>query len=267
MFFRKVWAFFKRDMTEAFSYKTSFFFEGIGMFANIFTFFFVAKVVGNASPLLQAYGSYFPFVLIGIAFAGFQSIALNSFASAVQKEQGAGTLEAILITPTRLGTVIFSGALWDLGFATLKVLAYLLIGGLFLGVDLSHINVVAALVILVLMVMSLAGLGLFSAGFALVLKRGDPVNYFFNGISRFLSGVYFPVSILPLWVQKFSLFIPLTYSLEAVRMALLEGKNIFALQQEIACLLLFSVLFLPSGLLFFGWAVKRSKKTGSLGFY
>ncbi|MDO8527127.1 MAG: ABC transporter permease [Deltaproteobacteria bacterium] len=268
MFFKKAWAFLKRDMIEAFSYKVAFFFDLVGMVANILTFFFIAQLIGPAVvPQLQGYGGYFPFVLIGIALAQFQSAAMNSFAGAIQKEQGHGTLEAILITPTSLAVIAFSGALWDLFFVFLKMVAYLAIGAIFFGIDLSRLNILAAVLILILTVTSLAGFGFFSAGFVLVFKRGDPINYFMNGFSRFLSGVYFPISVLPFWVQKCSWLIPWTYSLEAMRMALLEGKSVFELANPIISLILFSILFLPSGLLFFRWSVKQAKREGSLVFY
>lgn len=268
MFFRKTWAFFKRDLIEYFSYKASFVFELVGIFSNILTFFFIAKVFGaGASPYLQNYGGdYFSFVLIGIAFASYQSVALNSFSGALQKEQGAGTLEAILMTPTRLSTVILSTTLLSFVFATLRVLFYLFVGAAFFGLNLSRVNFVSALATLFLTLTSLSGLGIFSAGFLLVFKKGDPVNYFMGGISKFLAGVYFPISILPLWVQNFSSWIPLTHSLTAMRQALLAGASCLVLKQELLALAAFSIVLLPLGIFFFGWALRRAKRDGSLVF-
>ncbi|MBI4124820.1 MAG: ABC transporter permease [Deltaproteobacteria bacterium] len=268
LFFKKAWAFLKRDLREGLSYKSAYLFQIFGIFANILTFFFVAKIFGEgAGRHLQNYGGeYFPFVLIGIACAGYQGTALSSFSRALSREQGAGTLEAILMTPTTLNTIMLSGSLWTFSFTSLRLVFYLLAGAVFFGVDMSKMNVGASLCVLLLSITALAGLGIFQAGFMLVFKRGNPLGFFLNGASRFLSGVYFPVALLPEWVQGFSHLLPLTYSLEAMRKALLQGESLAALGGEILGLILFTVFLLPMGILFFNWAVRRAKREGSLGF-
>lgn len=268
MFFKKAWAFFKRDLREHASYKSAVVFDFLGVVTNMVIFFFVAKVLGeSANAALKDYGGdYFSFVLIGIVFAGCQTAAMGSFGGVLAKERGFGTLEAILVTPTSLATVILSGSLYSLLFACLQVVFYFSFGAFFFDFDMARINLPASLVVLLLTITSLGGLGLISAGFLLLLKRGNPIDFFIHAASRFLAGVYFPVAILPLWVQKFSLLIPLTYSLEAMRKAVLKGEGIFQLAGEINALLLFTLILLPAGIGFFGWAVKRTKQEGSLLF-
>lgn len=259
MFLQKALAFAKRDLIERSSYKFSFVFDFLGIFTNLLTFFLISKNFAGEN--------YFPFVLIGLALGSFQGAALHSFASTLGRERSGGTLEAILVTPTPLGVVLVSGALWNFLFAALRVAVYLLAGALFFRVDMSTLHWGSVLAVLGLSIVALAGFGLLSAGFTLVFKGGSLFNYFWGGASRFLSGVYFPVSALPAWLQGVSFCLPLTYSLEAMRRAVLQGAPPEELGGELLALGLFSVVLLPVGAFFLRWALMRAKQEGSLVFY
>lgn len=259
----------KRDLIEKLSYKAPFLFDFLRVAANLLTFFFIGKIFGaGASNFMMGYGGeYFPFVLVGIAFAGYQSAALNSLSGALGSEQGNGTLEAILITPTSLSTVMLAGAFWSLLFTTVRVGAILLMGTVILGADLSAVDPVAALLTVFLTITSLSGLAMISAGFLLAFKKGGPLNMILNGVSRLLAGVYFPVAVLPEWFQGFARFIPLTYSLEALRKTFLNGAGAGELGSEFLALSLFTLFLIPPGIAFLRWSVRKAKDEGSLAFY
>jgi ABC-2 type transport system permease protein len=101
----------------------------------------------------------------------------------------------------------------------------------------------------------------------MVLKRGDPLNWVFTNLSWVLGGVFYPVTVLPDWVQKISYLLPITYSLEGMRGALLKGYTIRGLLPDIIPLLIFTVIMLPSSVWIFQYAVKRAKVDGSLMQY
>lgn len=264
--FRKPFAFLKRDVLINASYKSVFIFDFISIAFSVFTFFFLAKLFADkAGGYLVSYGGdYFSFVLIGIAFSGYLTAAMGSFTQAISEEQANGTLEAILLSPTKISTVLICGSIWNFIFTSLRVIVYLLLGRLFFGLNLTNINLASSIIILILTIISFSGLGIMSCAFVLVLKRGDPINWLFNGLSRFFSGVYFPVAILPLWMQKLSLLLPLTYSLEAMRKSLILGSSIKELMPQILALSIYTMLFLPLSILSFKAAIKKAKKDGSL---
>ncbi len=232
-------------------------------------FYYIAQLLGtSAAPYLTAYGGdYFSFVLIGIAFAAYFSVGLSSFSSRLRQSQTTGTLEAMLATPTSLSAIILSSSLWDYLLTTLRVLVYLIIGGLFMGVNLGKGNYPAALLILLLTVTSFSSLGIIAASFIMVLKRGDPITWLFSVVSGLLGGVYFPVAIMPGWMQGFSKLLPITYALEAMRLALLQGATLHELLPEILALSIFSVILLPISLFSFRYAVRLAKVDGSLTHY
>ncbi|MEJ2265934.1 MAG: ABC transporter permease, partial [Anaerolineales bacterium] len=194
-------------------------------------------------PYLEAYGGdYFAFVLIGIAFAGYFGVGLSSFSSSLRQAQTTGTLEAMLTTPTALSTIILSSSLWSYLLTTLRVLVYLLIGDLFLKVNLGGGNYLGALIVLILTIISFSSLGIIAASFIMVLKRGDPITWLFNATSSFLGGIYYPVTILPGWLQFFSYLLPVTYALRAMRLALLQGASTATILSDILVLAVFSAI-------------------------
>ena len=116
-------------------------------------------------------------------------------------------------------------------------------------------------------IISFSSFGIISASFVMVLKRGDPISSIFTSVSGILGGLYYPVSILPGWLQKMSYLLPVTYSLEGMRLALLQGYSLRELMPNIVALLLFSIIMLPLSIFIFGYAVKRAKIDGTLTQY
>ncbi|MEK6732143.1 MAG: ABC transporter permease [Candidatus Omnitrophota bacterium] len=267
--FRKPLAFLKRDFLINSSYMLLFLFQFGSIFFYVITFFFISKIFGaNVSQYLVDYGgSYFSFVLIGIALYEYLSMAMTTFTQAIGQEQETGTLEAILLSPTKISTVLISGSLWNFLVTSFNIFLYLLLGVLFFNFPIEKINIPAVIIILLLTIISFSTFGIISASFILVLKRGDPVNWLFSGISRFLGGVYFPVTILPLWLQKISYLLPITYSLHGMRMAILKGESTRDIWQDILALFLFCILLLPLSIACFKFAVRKAKKQGSLTYY
>ncbi len=258
--------FFKKDFLIQKSYKLSFILSFFSIFTSVTTFYFIARVFDKGSnPYLDSYGGqYFPFVLIGIAFSDFLFMGLKTFSSAIRNEQLTGTLGAILITPTKLSNILVGTSIWDFGFASFRVFVYLLLGVGIFGVSINLSGLAAALVILLLTVVSFSGLGIIAGSFIMVFKKGDPVTWAFSGISALLGGVYYPVAVLPDYLQKLSRLLPITYSLRAMRMALLGKLPFERLMENALMLVLFSVIILPLSIMCFNYSVKKAKIDGTL---
>jgi ABC-2 type transport system permease protein len=266
--YRKALSFVKRSYILQMSYKFEFFLRLFFMFFNILTYYFVAKLIGTAGmKYLEPYGGdYFSFVLIGIAFSGYLMVSLRGFSESVRDEQMMGTLEAMLVTPTDASAIITLSTLWSFIFASFRVLLYLVIGVL-LGVSLAGANVLAALIILGLTIVCFSSIGILSASFIMIFKRGDPINMLFMSTSELFGGVFFPISVLPSWLQTVSHLLPMTYSLNGMRHALLQGYSLRDLAPEIGALVLFSAVLVPASLLAFRYAVRKAKMEGTLVHY
>lgn len=97
--------------------------------------------------------------------------------------------------------------------------------------------------------------------------KGDPINFPFGSVSTLLGGVLYPVAVLPAWLQPISHVIPLTYSLSAMRRAILLGHSLGEVAPDVLVLSLFSGVLLPLTFVAFRYAVNRAKIEGSLTQY
>jgi ABC-2 type transport system permease protein len=259
-------AFLKRDFSVALSYRLGFMLEILGIFFGVASFYFLSRLFGNALvPQLEQYGGdYFSFVLIGLAFNSYLGLSISSFAESIRDGQITGTLEIMLLSPTRLSAILLSSSLWDYLLTTINVVVYLLFGGLVFGFSISQANFLTAVVVLILSIAAFSGIGILSAAIVLVVKRGDPIAWVFSGVSTLLAGVYYPISVLPDWLTPLSHLLPMTYSLDAMRLAMLRGYSVFEVRNDILILLGFALVLTPLAFIVFRKALKRAKKEGSL---
>jgi ABC-2 type transport system permease protein len=264
----KIFSFIKRDFFLETSYRFNLAIKLAGILFYILTFYFIAKLIGpiKLSSLESYGGDYFSFALIGIAFSSYLTISLTGFSHILRQEQMMGTLEALFTTPTSAIHILLASSLWEYISATAEIILFLLLG-IFLKVDLSHTNISSALILVFLSLVSFSAIGILSASFIMAFKKGDPVNWLINNFSILLGGVYFPIEILPEWLQNFSRILPITYSLHGLRLALLQGASIRAVAGDIITLLLFAVILFPLSLLVFRYAVKTAKEAGTLSLY
>lgn len=266
---RKARAFIKKEFFIEISYKFAFLLNIFAIFAWVLTFYFIDRLFGDrVVPYLQPYGvNYFSYVLLGIAFFTYVGTGVGSFSNRIRQEQMMGTLEAVLVTPTKTSTMLISMGLWNFLWASFSVLIYLLLGAFLFQVDLTNTNLLSASVVLLLTVLSFSSLGLLAASFIIVLKRGNPVTWAINTSFELLGGVYFPITVLPGWLRTISYLLPVTYAIRAMQLAVYKGYSLRALAPDIMALIIFSVILLPLGILAFKHALKRAKIDGSLVHY
>jgi len=269
LYIKKPFIFLYKDFINESSYKFAFITQFAGMFLSVLSLYFLSKLVGDSAiPHLKQYGGdYLSFLLIGLALVSYVQVSLRSFSGCIRNAQTLGTLEAMLVTQTKVSTIILSSSLYSFMITSIRIIVYLLFGALVFNLNISGANYLGAIIILCLTIICCSSIGIFSASFIMVLKKGDPLNWIFNSLSWLLSGVYYPVSILPEWLQKLSYLLPVTHSLEGMRLALLQGHSLEDLLPSIMPLLIFTVIMLPLSLWIFKFAVKRAKINGSLTQY
>ncbi|HTZ46896.1 MAG TPA: ABC transporter permease [Verrucomicrobiae bacterium] len=258
--------FFQRDLRVASSYRGPFILEIIEALFGAATFYYVARFVDSPQlrESLPQGISYFAFSLVGFAFFDYLHAAVDSFDRSLEEARDTGTLEPLLVTQVSLPVVLMGSVLYPFTLTTLRVAVYLGWGGLLFGFPLRAANWMSALAVLVATVLSFAGLGVFSSAYLLLFKRGNPAKWLFLGVSSIVGGMLFPISVLPRWLQIVAHLNPVSYALDAMRAALLEGASLRAIAQPLLILLLFAVVLLPTSMLVFSWALERTKINGTL---
>jgi ABC-2 type transport system permease protein len=265
---RIAWAFLRRDFKIAVSYRAGFAMQIASIFIAVPVFYFMGGLVDGANPkALESYGgSYFGFLIIGVALLDYLAVSLKSFSSSVRESQLTGTLEIVLLSPTPLAAVLLYSSLWFFLFTSIRFVLYLVVGALF-NLDLTHANVLGALSILVLSVLSFIPFGIVTAAVVMLIKRGDAFNTLVSGASMFLGGVLFPLASMPEWMQTLAMLLPFTHALEGMRQAIQAGSGLRDLTDYYLVLGAFVVVLMPLSWSLFAYAVRRTRETGSLGHY
>lgn len=265
----KVVAFVKRDARIETSYKFQFIWSFATVLFTIATFHFVGKMVTgqDASRALARYaGNYFSFVVLGLAITQYLQASLMGMATEIRQAMNQGTLEIMFASPTRPMTVLSLSLIWKLLFETVRVLFCLSVATAF-GFHMTNPNWFAALITMVLTLSAFLSLGVLSASLLILLKRGDPINWFAVGAASLLGGSIFPVELLPDWLRTVSFFIPLTHSLHCLRGALLLGESVSDMWSSMLPLALFSLVMLPTAFVASGIMLRNAKRDGALGTF
>jgi ABC-2 type transport system permease protein len=79
-----------------------------------------------------------------------------------------------------------------------------------------------------------------------------------------VSGVYYPVSVLPTWMEWLSKISPATYTLRGIRSAVLEGAGAGAVWGDIWPVLVIGAVSIPLGLWVFNLGERYAKRHGKL---
>jgi ABC-2 type transport system permease protein len=263
----KAAAMFMRDARLAFSYDAQFWFSWIGIVVQVLTFYFISQLIGP-SPKFGFGGhsaSYFDYTVVNLAFVRFQVTAIQCFQQAVRDDQTAGTMEAIIATPTPLAIIILSRGLWAFTLTFMQLVVFLILA-VILGLNLTHVDILSAIIFILLTITCMSPLGVMSAAGIMTFKQSGSAGLVMGGLTQLLGGVFFPVTALPLPLRMASWILPITHALNGFRGAI-HGASIFQLAPEALWLTLASAILLPTSLWIFARSVDRAKMDGTLGHY
>ncbi len=265
----RAWLFIKRGLINMFSYKTALALGILGSLVGIVQFTFMGRFLseGNTFSAIGQYGgNIIAYLIIGSAFTAFLGVSLNSFQGAIRSEQQMGTLEHLLMGPTKLELLLIYSGAWTFLNTLLNVSVLLAVIVLVFGISLE-MNLVGAIVVLVLTVLGLSGIGLMSAGVIMVTKVGDPITWIFTTLTGLLSGVLFPIQYLPIPLRAVSYLLPTTYALDALRMTLIRNASLEQVLPQLVILALTAMITVPLGFCVFHRGFNKARRTGTLAEY
>jgi ABC-2 type transport system permease protein len=232
-------------------------------------FWFIGRMVDPGK--LPSYGgtkaTYMEFVAIGMVLSLVIALLLQRVATAVRQEQMIGTLESMLATPTATATVQVDSAAFDLLYVPIRAVIFLLIIAFGFGLDFDANGVLPALAVILAFVPFVWGFGLLSAAAMLTFRRGGGGVVIGGTVLGLLSGAYFPLDLLPRWLEAIASVNPIAIAIDGVRGALLGGGGWASLDPEVLLLLPMAAASLTAGIVAFRLALARERRNGTLGVY
>ena len=205
------------------------------------------------------------FLLVGALIWSYLSMIFDVLSETVQWERWEGTIEYTFMSPTSRVTHLLGMGVYAVVYGIARTAVVLGVAMLAFDLDLSEANYWAALVVLAVCSISLVGFGVVAAVMPLLSpEKGQQVTYIVSALLLLVSGVYYPVKVLPGWMQVAAQFSPVTYALEGSRAALLRGVGVSQLWESIWPLLVMGAVFVPLGLFVFHLGERYAKRTGKL---
>ena len=263
---RKLMAFFHRDFAIARGYRGALVLETFEALFGVATYYYLSLFVQSPelTNALPAGSNYFAFALVGFAFFDYLNVSIDAFDTSLNEAMQNRTLEALLVTQTPLPLILAGSAIYPFVTLALRTCVYLAWAALLFGFAPRSANWPGAAAVLLASVLAFSGLGVLSASYQILFKRGNPAKWIVLGVSGLLGGMMYPISVLPRPLQLVAHLIPVTYSLEGMRAALLDGAGWNRIGPSILALLAFAAILLPLSFSVFAWALNRTRVTGTL---
>jgi len=180
------------------------------------------------------------YLVVGTLVWRYLSIIFYWITDVIGMERWEGTIEYTLMAPIRRVTHMAGQTIFAVLYSLVFTGIIMAVTVVLFKIDLSSANMWGAVLML------LAG------------------SFSFIALLLLVSGVYYPVEVLPEFLQKLSKLSPATYVLDGTRLALLKGSAIRELWSFIWPTLIMGLIAIPTGLWIFNQAESYAKRTGKL---
>jgi ABC-2 type transport system permease protein len=205
-------------------------------------------------------------LMVGAIFWNYLSVVFSWIAETIAVERWEGTLEYTMMAPIRRWSQLLGSVVYAMVYGLVHTSVIFVVLVLFFPqLDLSAANPATVVAFMLLGSFSFVGIGMIAAILPLLyVERGAQMTFVLQSCLLLVSGVYYPITILPQWMQVLSHLSPATYVLEGVRAGLIDGKSVSELTYLVWPLVVMGAVLIPFGLWAFGKAECYAKRTGKL---
>jgi ABC-2 type transport system permease protein len=230
--------------------------------ANTLTIVFIAKGIeasGGSIDVDRATTT----LLIGAVVWAYLGIIFEFITETVAWERWEGTIEYTFMAPLSRAMHLGGSGIFSVLYGLVRAILLFAVVAAFFSLSLGHANFVAALIVLIVASVSFFGIGMMTAVLPLISpEKGAQLGFIAQGLLLVVSGVYYPVSVLPVWMEWISKISPATYALRGIRHSILDGTGVAWV--DIWPLLLIGTACIPLGLWIFSLGEVYAKRHGKL---
>jgi len=232
--------------------------------ANTLSITFIAKGIeatGGQIDVNRATTS----LLVGAVIWAYLGIIFEFLTETVAWERWEGTIEYTFMAPLSRAMHLGGSGIYAVLYGLVRAALLFFVVAAFFDLEMPDANFFAALLVIAVASISFIGIGMMTAVLPLVSpEKGAQLGFIAQGILLVVSGVYYPVEVLPGWMQAIAVISPATYALDGVREAILDGAGVASMWDEIWPLLIIGVFSIPIGLWIFQRGEVYAKRHGKL---
>jgi ABC-2 type transport system permease protein len=232
--------------------------------ANTLTIVFIAEGVEATGGVLDVERQT-TILLIGGVIWAYLGIIFEFLTETVAWERWEGTIEYTFMAPLSRPMYLLGTGVFAVFYGIVRAMLLFGVVALFFDLEMPEANFVSAIVLLGIASISFTGIGMMTAVLPLISpEKGAQLGFVAQGMLLVVSGVYYPTSVLPQWMQWISVISPATYALDGIRDAILAGDGVTQMGDEIWPLLVIGTFAIPLGLLIFRLGERHAKQHGKL---
>lgn len=237
-------------------------------------FIFTARALGGPDGAgLETFGAvagtsdYVSFLVIGTTIYMWLNVTLWDVGFTLRQEQMRGTLESNWLCPVWRISILVGGALTKAGLALVFLAITTLEFRLLFGVQVVRGDAALLLLILLLTIPCIYGLGIAFGSLVLRFKEANALVFLVRGIFMIFCGTTYPLVVLPDWMQTVAAWLPLTYTIRAIRAVGVAEAPLAEVASDLQRLGAFAVALPLAGYLAFHLTERRARRTGTLGHF
>jgi ABC-2 type transport system permease protein len=232
--------------------------------ANTLTIVFIAKGIEATGGQIDV-DRVTTTLLVGAVVWAYLGIIFEILTETVAWERWEGTIEYTFMAPLSRPIHLFGMGAFAIVYGVIRAVLLFGVVALFFDLNLSQANFAAALVVLLVASISFIGIGMMTAVLPLISpEKGTQLGFIAQGLLLVVSGVYYPVEVLPQWMQWISVISPATYALDGMRDAIIDGAGISKMGDELWPLVVIGIVSVPLGLEVFRRGERYAKRHGKL---
>lgn len=205
------------------------------------------------------------YLVIGTLVWRYLSSIFYWITDVISIERWEGTIEYTLMAPIHRITHMAGQTFFAVIYSLLFTGVILVVTVVMFDIDMSQANLLGGTLMLITGSLSFIGVGIMGSILPLLFpERGAEMTHVIIALLLLVSGVYYPIDVLPEALQKIAVFSPATYVLDGTRRAFLEGTASSQLWPYIWPTLLMGFIAIPAGLWVFEMAERYAKRSGKL---
>lgn len=222
--------------------------------AQMLLFIFMGRLAGLADPVYIVIGN----ILLLPSTNGVLGVSMT-----ITGERNFRTLPYLIASPAARAPLFLGRSLVHIVDGLLSTIMALTLGVIFFHVDLSHANLFLTALCILLLCITSCGMGLILGSLSLRTREAENISGMFVIALYVLSGVNFPVEVLPKFLQVISYSLPMTRGIQAARLVL-NGAGWSTLSPLFMGELITGMIYFCVGYLMFTWFEKLSLVDGQI---
>jgi len=252
----------RRDWLIMRSYPLRILTQLVSVCFTVTLFHFISKLVHVGS--FTSPEAYFAFALVGLIVLQVLNSTLHTPPGALQGELATGTFERFVVSPFGAVRAMVALTAFPLLYSLVTALVMLVFAAGAFGLHLEWATLPLLVPVALLGSLSFLPFGLLTMATVLVFKQVlGGVTFLVAGISL-VSGLYFPISVLPAWMRVLARIQPFTPAADLMRHVMTGARLHEPLAGELAKLIGFPAVLLPAGVLALAAAVRAGRRRGTL---